>query len=210
MNRQIWINFLALLPSTALTILVISVAFLRFYDERDFEVLGFINHPRVWGNRLTLAALLAALANFSVEWNRRNRETNRRAEEEQRRAEEEQRRAEEEQRRAGEEQRRAEEEQRRMAEERAEADRRVEEEQRRMAEERAEADRRTEEEQRRMAQERAEADRRAEEREQTTRRARIEARYRITQIRFQLDPNEENRQELIEILAVLEEYGNTL
>lgn len=40
-----------------------------------------------------MAALLATLANFGVEWNRRNRETNRLAEEAQRRTEETQRRA---------------------------------------------------------------------------------------------------------------------
>ncbi len=94
MNRQIWINFLALLPSTSVTILIIGIAFLRFYDSQDFEFLGFITQTRLWSNRLTVAAFLATLANFGVEWNRRNRETNRLAEEEQRRSEEEQRRAE--------------------------------------------------------------------------------------------------------------------
>ncbi len=149
LNRQVWVNFLTLLPSTILTVLVISIAFLRFYDERDFEVLGFISQPRSWSNRFTVAAFLAALANFGVEWNRRNRETDRLAEAEQRRAEERDRRAEEEQRRA-------------------------------------------------------------EERERAARRARIEARCRIAQIRFQLEPSEAHRRELIEVLAVLEEYGKTL
>jgi hypothetical protein len=55
--------------------------------------------PKLWSNRLTVAAILVALVNFGVEWDRRNRETDRLAQEEQRRAEEEQRRAEEEQRR---------------------------------------------------------------------------------------------------------------
>ena len=41
-----------------------------------------------------MAAFLATLANFGVEWNRRNRETDRLAQEKQRRSEEEQRRAE--------------------------------------------------------------------------------------------------------------------
>ncbi len=141
-NRQVWINFLSLLPSTLVTVLVIGIAFLRFYDERDFELLGFVSQPRVWGNRLTVATLLAALANFGVEWNRRNRETDRLAEEAQRRAEEEQRRVEEEQRAA--------------------------------------------------------------------RRNRIETVWRIASIRFQLDPNETNRQELLKTLAVLEEYRETL
>jgi hypothetical protein len=99
LRRDIWVNFLALLPPTVLTVLAIGIAFLRFYDERDFEFLGFVAHPRVWSNRFTVAALLAALVNFGVEWNRRNRETNRLAEEAQRRTEEEQRRAAEEQRR---------------------------------------------------------------------------------------------------------------
>ncbi|MBW4484483.1 MAG: hypothetical protein KME14_18265 [Tildeniella torsiva UHER 1998/13D] len=113
-----WLNFLSLIPATTVTLLLISIAFLRFYNEQDFTFLGLIANPRVWSNRLTVAAFLAAMANFGIEWDRRNRETDRLAEEEQRRAEEEQRRAEE-------EQRRAEEEQRRVAAERAEGNRRA-------------------------------------------------------------------------------------
>jgi len=90
-----WINFLSLLPGTLLTFLTIAVAFLRFYDEQDFTLLGQITEPRLWSNRLTLAALLVAVVNFGVEWNRRNRETNRLAEEDQRRGEDERRRIEE-------------------------------------------------------------------------------------------------------------------
>ena len=44
MNR--WANFLSLLPGTTLTILVISIAFLRFYDETDFFILGKLANPR--------------------------------------------------------------------------------------------------------------------------------------------------------------------
>ena len=98
-----WVNFLSLLPGTNLSILVISIAFLRFYDERDFTILGIITEARSWSNRLTLAALVFALANFGIEWNRRNRETDRLARTEQRRIEEEQRRIEEDQRRIEEE-----------------------------------------------------------------------------------------------------------
>ncbi|ANV84723.1 hypothetical protein AWQ21_10225 [Picosynechococcus sp. PCC 7003] len=75
-----WLNFLALLPSTVLTVLLIAIAFLRFYDQTDFEFIGLIANPRQWSNGFTVAALLATLANFGVEWNRRNRETNRLAE----------------------------------------------------------------------------------------------------------------------------------
>ncbi|ANV83290.1 hypothetical protein AWQ21_02180 [Picosynechococcus sp. PCC 7003] len=71
--------------------LLIAIAFLRFYDQTDFEFLGLIANPRQWSNGLTVAALLATLANFGVEWNRRSRETNRLAEEAQRRAEERER-----------------------------------------------------------------------------------------------------------------------
>jgi hypothetical protein len=78
-NRRIWLNFLSLLPGTTLTLLTIAVAFLRFYDERDFSILELIGQPRVWSNRLTVAALVVALVNFCVEWNRRNRETGRAA-----------------------------------------------------------------------------------------------------------------------------------
>jgi hypothetical protein len=92
MNR--WVNFLSLIPGTILTILIISIAFLRFYDETDFTFLGQLANPRVWSNRLTVAAILVALVNFGIEWDRRNRETDRLAEEEQRRTEEEQRRRE--------------------------------------------------------------------------------------------------------------------
>ena len=92
---SIFINFLSLLPGTLLTILTIAVAFLRFYDEQDFTILGQITEPRLWSNRLTVAALVVAVVNFGVverssceAWNRRNRETNRLAEEERRRSEE--------------------------------------------------------------------------------------------------------------------------
>jgi hypothetical protein len=100
-----WLNFLGLLPSTILTLLLICIAFLRFYDETDFEFLGLIAQPRLWSNEFTVAAILATLANFGVEWNRRNRETDRMAQEAQRRSEEKQRRAEEEQRRSEERER---------------------------------------------------------------------------------------------------------
>uniref|UniRef100_UPI0026397022 hypothetical protein n=1 Tax=uncultured Thermosynechococcus sp. TaxID=436945 RepID=UPI0026397022 len=87
-----WINLLALLPNTLLTILVISIAFLRFYDQTDFTLLGYVAHPRIWSNRLTVAALLVAMVNLGVEWNRRNRETDRLARAEAQRIAEEQRR----------------------------------------------------------------------------------------------------------------------
>ncbi|MCC5900244.1 MAG: hypothetical protein JJU32_20325, partial [Phormidium sp. BM_Day4_Bin.17] len=108
LRPQLWLNFLALLPGTVLTVLTIAVAFLRFYDEQDFSLLGYVSQPRAWSNRFTLAALLVAVVNFGVEWNRRNRETDRLAQAEQRRAEEEQRRVEKEQRRVEKEQRRRE------------------------------------------------------------------------------------------------------
>ncbi|UCJ13872.1 MAG: hypothetical protein JWS08_09170 [Phormidium sp. PBR-2020] len=142
LRPQLWLNFLALLPGTVLTVLTIAVAFLRFYDEQDFSLLGYVRQPRAWSNRFTLAALLVAVVNFGVEWNRRNRETDRLAQAEQRRAKEEQRRV--------------------------------------------------------------------EERERAARRARIEARCRAAEIRFQLDPSLANRRALEAILAVLEEYGETL
>jgi len=121
---RVWLNFLALLPATGLTMATIAVAFLRFYDEQDFSFLGLITQPRLWSNRLTVAAFMVALVNFGVEWNRRNRETDRLAAEEHRRVEEEQRRVEEEQRRIRTENRRDEEEQR-SAEERERAARRA-------------------------------------------------------------------------------------
>ena len=84
---QPWVNLLTLLPGTSLTLLTIAVAFLRFYNEQDFHFLGYLTEPRVWSNRLTVAALVVAVVNFGVEWNLRNRETNRLAKEEQRRSE---------------------------------------------------------------------------------------------------------------------------
>jgi hypothetical protein len=143
---QPWVNLLTLLPGTSLTLLTIAVAFLRFYNEQDFRFLGYLAQPRVWSNRLTVAALLVAVVNFGVEWNLRNRETDRLAEAEQRRSEEAARAENE----------------------------------------------------------------RAEERERAARRARVEARCRAAQIRFQLEPNLGNRQSLAAVLAVLEEYGDTL
>ncbi len=112
-----WLNFLALLPSTTLTVLLIAIAFLRFYDQTDFEFLGYIANPRQWSNGFTVAALLATLVNFGVEWNRRNRETNRLAEAEQRRSEDRARTL----AREAEEDRRREEELARTENERAEA-----------------------------------------------------------------------------------------
>ncbi|TVQ06153.1 MAG: hypothetical protein EA368_17775 [Leptolyngbya sp. DLM2.Bin27] len=97
-SRQVWLNFLALLPATGLTVLTLAVAFLRFYDAQDFQFLQFVAQPRAWSNRLTVAALLVALVNLGVEWNRRNRETERLSRAEAERAEEEQRRAEEQER----------------------------------------------------------------------------------------------------------------
>ena len=85
-KRQVWINFLGLLPGSLVTVLAIAVAFLRFYDEKDFQFLSIVTQPQLWSNRLTVAALLAALANFGVEWNRRNREGNREAEAAERKA----------------------------------------------------------------------------------------------------------------------------
>ena len=93
-KRQVWINFLGLLPGSLVTVLAIAVAFLRFYDEKDFQFLSIVAQPQLWGNRLTVAALLAALANFGVEWNRRNREGNREAEDRDREAERAEREAE--------------------------------------------------------------------------------------------------------------------
>jgi hypothetical protein len=93
-KRQVWINFLGLLPGSLVTVLAIAVAFLRFYDEKDFQFLSIVAQPQLWSNRLTVAALLAALANFGVEWNRRNRETDSLAEEAQRRVEAREREAE--------------------------------------------------------------------------------------------------------------------
>ena len=132
---QSWVNLLTLLPGTSLTLLTIAVAFLRFYNEEDFHFLGYLAQPRIWSNRLTMAALVVAVVNFCVEWNLRNRETNRLAREERRRSEAEARaeneRAEERNRRAQEEQRRSE------AESRAENERA--EERNRAAEERERA-----------------------------------------------------------------------
>jgi hypothetical protein len=44
----------------------------RFYNEQDFRLLGYLAQPRVWSNRLTVAALVVAVVNFGVEWNLRN------------------------------------------------------------------------------------------------------------------------------------------
>jgi len=99
-TSPVWLNFLSLLPATLLTILTIAVAFLRFYDEQDFTILGQITQPRLWSNRLTVGALLVAVVNFGVEWNRRNRETNRLAQAGEREAEERNRATEERERAA--------------------------------------------------------------------------------------------------------------
>ncbi|MFM7572135.1 MAG: hypothetical protein ACKO4S_03205 [Snowella sp.] len=46
--------------------------------------------------------------------------------------------------------------------------------------------------------------------ERETRRTRIETRYRVAIIRFQLNPNNLYRRQLTDILALLEEYQDTL
>jgi hypothetical protein len=53
-----------------------------------------------------------------------------------------------------------------------------------------------------------ERNRAAEEREQAARRARIQNRCLAAQVRHQLDPSPTNRQFLVGLLALLEEYGD--
>jgi hypothetical protein len=148
-----WVNFLSLIPGTTLTILIISIAFLRFYDETDFTFLGQLTSPRLWSNRLTVAAILVALVNFGIEWDRRNRETDRLAEEKQQRIEEKQRRS---------------------------------------------ADRT------RAENERAEA------KEQAARRTRIEIERDFALLSFLADSSEQNRDRLTQVLALLNEYRDTV
>ncbi|AFZ49099.1 hypothetical protein [Dactylococcopsis salina] len=185
-QRKIWLNFLSLLPSTLLSVLTIAVAFLRFYDQQDFTFLATIEQPRVWSNRLTLAALVVALVTFGVEWDRRNRET---ARTENERVERRQREIQRD-RAAAEERERANRERNRAAEERERAN----QERNRAAEERERANR--------------ERNRAAEERERAARRARIQNRGAILQIRYQIEPNEANGQALRNFLAFLQEYGD--
>ena len=83
-----------------------------------------------------------------------------------------------------------------------EVQRNPEEEQRRVREEQ----RRAEEEQRRAE----ERNRSLEAAERETRRTRIETRYRTATLRFQLEPNSFHRQQLADLLALLEEYRDTL
>jgi len=80
-----------------------------------------------------------------------------------------------------------------------EEQRRVREEQRRISEARSR--------EREIA--RAETER-IEERERQTRRTRIETRYRIALIQYQLAPNPLHRRQLADILALLQEYQDTL
>jgi len=130
-TSPVWLNFLSLLPATLLSLLTIAVAFLRFYDEQDFTILGQITEPRLWSNRLTVAALLVAVVNFGVverssceAWNRRNRETNRLAEAGERETEAREREIQRD-RAADEERNRADRERNRAAEERERATRRA-------------------------------------------------------------------------------------
>ncbi len=64
--------------------------------------------------------------------------------------------------------------------------------------------RRREEDSARTANERIEAT------ERETRRTRIETRYRIAILRYQLNPNNLHRQQLADLLALLQEYQDTL
>ena len=144
-----WLNFLSLIPATTVTLLLISIAFLRFYNEQDFTFLGLIANPRIWSNRLTVAALVAAIINFCIEWDGRNREADRLAAEAQRRLEEEQRRFEEEQRRT-------------------------------------------------------------EEKEQASRRAAVEVERDLALLSYLADSSTENRQKLTQVLALLNDYRDSL
>ena len=76
---------------------------------------------------------------------------------------------------------------------------------------RAEEEQRRDEETRRREEDSARAtDERLEATERETRRTRIETRYRVAVIRFQLNPNDFYRRQLADILALLEEYQDTL
>ena len=87
-----------------------------------------------------------------------------------------------------------------------EVQRRLEEVQRRLEE----VQRRDEETRRREEASARATDERLEATERETRRTRIETRYRVAIIRFQLDPNNLYRRQLAGILALLEEYQDTL
>jgi len=204
---QVWLNFLSLFPGTLLTLLTIAVAFLRFYDEQDFTILGQITQPRLWSNRLTVAALLVALVNFGVEWDRRNRET-RRLEAEATRAENERI---EQARRRSEEAARAENERIEQARRKSEEAARAENERIERRYREIQRDRAADEERSRADEERNRADeernRAAEERERAARRARIQNRGVILQIRDQLEASEQSRRALSDFLVFLQEYG---
>jgi len=73
-----------------------------------------------------------------------------------------------------------------------------------------EIQRRNEETRRREEDSARATDERLEATERETRRTRIETRYRVAVIRFQLDPNNLYRRQLADILALLEEYQDTL
>lgn len=100
-KRQVWINFLGLLPGSLVTVLVIAIAFLRFYGEQDFQFLSIVASPSsgatdsLW-QPSWLHWLISALSG-TVEIARgtlREREGNREAEERDRRVEETEREAE--------------------------------------------------------------------------------------------------------------------
>ncbi len=87
-----------------------------------------------------------------------------------------------------------------------EVQRRIEEEQRRVSEARSREREIAQAEARRIE----ERDRINKAAEREARRARIEARYRTVLIRFLLDPNPTHRRRLGNVLALLEEYRDTL
>jgi len=201
--KQIWVNFLSLLPGTTLTVTTIAIAFLRFYDQQDFSILGKIAHPRTWSNRLTVAAILVAMVAFGVEWNRRNRETARLDESERTRIAEaarvENERTQARDRRREEEERRREDDRRRIAEAA-----RVENERTQARQREARRDYIAAEERNRASEERNRADR---ERERAVSRARIQNRWIILQIQHQLQPTGQTRAALRDFMAFLREYG---
>lgn len=176
-------TFIALV--TALLVFLTSV-FLA-YDTLQFRNYTFII-PQWAGLSLAGITFSFVAVDQILRGFIRLEEVQRQSEDVQRRTEEKNFRAEEEQRRAEEEQRRTGEEQRRISETRS-REREIAQAESRRLEERDRVDQAAERE---------------------TRRARIEARYRAVLLRFLLDDTPTHRRQVENMVALLEEYQDTL
>ncbi|AFY61389.1 hypothetical protein [Synechococcus sp. PCC 6312] len=183
------VTLLGLLPRSLTTFLFALAALFRFYGNSDTIPLQLFPFTYLqWSFATFMAATLALVVNLGLEWNTGHRSRYREIEARERERQRD--------RRADEERQRADRERNLASEERQRADR-----ERNLAD----AERRQAERERRRANE----DRRraVEERGRAAYRAYLQSQFAVVQLRYTLEPSPQTRGALINLLALLEEYG---